>query len=454
MVTASTPLHPAGPAGGPQQQQQQQQPSPPPSWGPWGHRLRALNSTRVHRMWLLMCAAGLLVLAQYRVSTLLAAVPAAASPPLATGRAAPDEQVAGVVVAGGHTPAPWPSSVTMDTLEEAVRLSVERLAQNDDMAAVLGARLLREVASHLQLHAPTSAPADCSQQCADVLPGRAVPPPGTDPIYVITPTYRRPEQLPELTRMAQTLLLVRAAHWLVIEDAKEPSKQIAQLLERSGLRFEHLTAAMPEQYKKKRGAKPKGVAQRNRALQWLRANATAGVFYFADDDNTYDVAIFDEVRITDGWEAVREAVLWRVERRSSVSVQIRSTKRVSMFPVGLCTKFGLSTPVVSSAGAFVGFYDGWIGGRKFPVDMAGFAVSVKFLHMRPKATMPYAPGFEEDGFLRSLAPFEPKEIELKADNCTKVMVWHTQTKANAPSPPLDMAKYNQTNLAVLKTIIV
>ena len=60
--------------------------------------------------------------------------------------------------------------------------------------------------------------------------------------------------------------------------------------------------------------------------------------------------------------------------------QIRTTKRVSMFPVGLCTKYGLSTPVVSASGTFMGFYDGWLGGRKFPVDMAGFAVSVKFLH--------------------------------------------------------------------------
>jgi len=34
--------------------------------------------------------------------------------------------------------------------------------------------------------------------------------------------------------------------------------------------------------------------------------------------------------------------------------------------------------------------------------------------------MPFKPGFEEDGFLRALAPFEPKQIELKADNCTKV----------------------------------
>lgn len=43
-----------------------------------------------------------------------------------------------------------------------------------------------------------------------------------------------------------------------------------------------------------------------------------------------------------------------------------------------------------------------------------------FLFQRPKASMPYKPGFEEDGFLRSLSPFEPRDVELKADNCTKV----------------------------------
>lgn len=92
-----------------------------------------------------------------------------------------------------------------------------------------------------------------------------------------------------------------------------------------------------------------------------------------------------------------------------------------MFPVGLITSLGVSSPVVKN-GKFSGFYDGWIGGRKFPVDMAGFAVSVKFLLDRPNATMPFQPGFEEDGFLRSLKPFEPKEIELLASNCTQVRI--------------------------------
>ena len=73
------------------------------------------------------------------------------------------------------------------------------------------------------------------------LPGRAPPWPGLEPLYVITPTYRRPEQVAELTRMAQTLLLVRNVHWLVVEDAKAPSAPVAALLRDSGLRCEHLT---------------------------------------------------------------------------------------------------------------------------------------------------------------------------------------------------------------------
>lgn len=247
------------------------------------------------------------------------------------------------------------------------------------------------------------------------------------PLYVITPTYRRSEQLAELTRLSHTLMHVPNMHWLVIEDAMVKTPLVEELLQKTGLPYDHLIAPMPEQYKKKKkDPKPRGVSNRNKGLEWIRKNARTGVFYFADDDNTYDLDIFEEMRYT---------------------------KRVSMFPVGLITKLGVSSPVVKN-GEFVGFYDGWIAGRKFPVDMAGFAVSVKFLLERPKAIMPFKPGFEEDGFLRSLQPFEPKEIELLAANCTKILVWHTQSKKNEPSLPVDISKFNNTNILKLKQILV
>ncbi|XP_044764782.1 galactosylgalactosylxylosylprotein 3-beta-glucuronosyltransferase P isoform X2 [Coccinella septempunctata] len=251
--------------------------------------------------------------------------------------------------------------------------------------------------------------------------------PEIPPLYIITPTYRRPEQLAELTRLAHTIMLTPNVHWLVIEDAEQKTELVTDLLERTGLSYDHLLAPMPEIYKKKKkGPKPRGVSNRNRGLAWIRENAKDGVFYFADDDNTYDLQLFREIRYT---------------------------KQVSMFPVGLITKLGVSSPIVRN-GKFTGFYDGWMAGRKFPVDMAGFAVSVKFLLERPKAEMPFKPGYEEDGFLKSLNPFEPYEIELMADNCTKILVWHTQAKRNEPSQPLDFAKYNNTNLVLLKHILV
>lgn len=54
---------------------------------------------------------------------------------------------------------------------------------------------------------------------------------------------------------------------------------------------------MPAQYKNRtKGPKPRGVSNRNRGLKWVRDNAQKGVVYFADDDNTYDLELFSEVR--------------------------------------------------------------------------------------------------------------------------------------------------------------
>lgn len=76
---------------------------------------------------------------------------------------------------------------------------------------------------------------------------------------------------------------------------------------------------MPDMYRSL-SLVPRGVANRRAAIQWIRANAQRpGVLYFGDDDNTFDLKLFDE---------------------------IRDTRKVSMFPVGLVGLYAVSSPIV------------------------------------------------------------------------------------------------------------
>lgn len=121
-------------------------------------------------------------------------------------------------------------------------------------------------------------------------------------IYAITPTFSRPVQKAELTRLAQTFLHVRNFHWIVVEDTPSKTSLVTNFLETSGLMYTHLSVATPPNYKLGKNdpnwKKPRGVEQRNAALKWLRENLKSpskGVVFFADDDNTYAIKLFREV---------------------------------------------------------------------------------------------------------------------------------------------------------------
>lgn len=167
------------------------------------------------------------------------------------------------------------------------------------------------------------------------------------------------------------------------------------LLERTNIPYVHLLGPRPPTHMDKRSGR--GVSNRLKAFEWLRENyqgtSQLGVIYFADDDNAYDIRLFEEMR---------------------------NTQVVSMFPVGLISTLGLSTPIVSQkTGKIIGFHDPFIGRRKFAVDMAGFAVNLQFFLSNKKATMPYKVGYEEDYFLKSLG-VKIWQLEPKAKNCTEV----------------------------------
>ncbi|NXN75145.1 B3GA2 glucuronosyltransferase, partial [Himantopus himantopus] len=193
------------------------------------------------------------------------------------------------------------------------------------------------------------------------------PPPRRGPeaalptIYAITPTYSRPVQKAELTRLANTFRQVARLHWIL-----------------------HLPPPQP------------------------------GVLFFADDDNTYSLELFQEMR---------------------------TTRKVSVWPVGLVGGRRYERPVVEN-GKVVGWYTGWRADRPFAIDMAGFAVSLQVILSHPKAVFKRRgsqPGMQESDFLKQITTVE--ELEPKANNCTKVLVWHTRTEkvnlANEPKYHLD-----------------
>ena len=121
-------------------------------------------------------------------------------------------------------------------------------------------------------------------------------------IYAITPTYARPVQKAELVRLSQTFLPLNNFHWIVVEDSEHKTHLVANFLQNSGLSFTHLTIATPKPYKLGKDdpswLKPRGVEQRNVGLDWIIENTgeeDTGVVYFADDDNTYSLKLFEEV---------------------------------------------------------------------------------------------------------------------------------------------------------------
>lgn len=68
------------------------------------------------------------------------------------------------------------------------------------------------------------------------------------------------------------------------------------------------------------------------------------------------------------------------------------------------------------------FHTGWRPSRPFPMDMAGFAVSLRLVLANPEACFDgEAPmGFLESSLLQGLVTMD--ELEPKADNCSKVWV--------------------------------
>uniref|UniRef100_A0AAF5RVW5 Galactosylgalactosylxylosylprotein 3-beta-glucuronosyltransferase n=1 Tax=Wuchereria bancrofti TaxID=6293 RepID=A0AAF5RVW5_WUCBA len=224
-------------------------------------------------------------------------------------------------------------------------------------------------------------------------------------IIVITPTYRRTTRLADMTRMANTLSHIKNLYWIVIEDANNKVKAVEKLLNRTALPYTYFPAkTLP-------GYPQRGWYQRTMALQYLRNNSnlisgksTKSVVYFADDDNSYDIRLFNNY--------------------------IRNVQKVGIWAVGFSGGALVESPAVVNR-TVVGWNVVWHKKRKFATDMAGFAVA---LDVVLNSTAVFGKscsrglGAPETCFLEDLGlqthdlePFGFDEEERE------ILVWHTKT---------------------------
>ena len=120
-------------------------------------------------------------------------------------------------------------------------------------------------------------------------------------IYLITATYQRQSQKADLVSLCHTLKHVPSLVWIVVENSASQSPVIRAVLGRCNISAVHLTVQTPEriQAKKKYSPKVTGVVHRNTGLGWVREHCSrqdcGGVVLFGDDDDRYDLRLFDEV---------------------------------------------------------------------------------------------------------------------------------------------------------------
>jgi galactosylgalactosylxylosylprotein 3-beta-glucuronosyltransferase 3 len=237
-------------------------------------------------------------------------------------------------------------------------------------------------------------------------------------LYFITPTYERITQMVDMTKLAQTMQL--AAHvsktkiyWIVIEDARNCSNRIRQLLLQSEVSFAHLAAPTPTSQERDGDVfKFRGKVQRHAGLEVVRRVGAEGVIYFGDDDNTFSTQLFSELMYT---------------------------ASTSVLAVGFSGGGQYERCYVSNTtGKVSGFHILWRGHegmpRKYPIDMAGFAFSTSVLVSKnPRFHTSTPQSYMETDFVEQLVS-NASELQPLGGNCTKILVWHTQTRTDGTNP--------------------
>ncbi|XBI87874.1 hypothetical protein VPH35_025898 [Triticum aestivum] len=240
-------------------------------------------------------------------------------------------------------------------------------------------------------------------------------------LIIITPTRARASQAYYLSRMGQTLRLVRPPVLWVVVEAGRPTPEAALALRRTAVmhRYVGCCDALNASASAAADFRPH---QLNAGLEVVENHRLDGVVYFADEEGVYSLPLFD---------------------------RLRHIRRFGTWPVPTISEGGhdvvLEGPVCKQS-QVVGWHTS--GGanklQRFHVAMSGFAFNSTMLwdprlrshrawnSIRHPETVEQ--GFQGTTFVEQLVEDESQMEGIPAD-CSQVMNWHVPFGSESPVYP-------------------
>nr|GMD42687.1 probable beta-1,4-xylosyltransferase IRX9H [Ipomoea batatas] len=233
-------------------------------------------------------------------------------------------------------------------------------------------------------------------------------------LIVVTPIEPRPFQAYYLNRLAHTLKLVPPPLlWIVVEMTSQ-SAETADTLRRTGVMYRHLVCN-----KNLTEVKDRSVHMRNVALSHIETHHLDGIVYFADDDKTYSLDLFEQMR------EIRRFGTWAMPRMAENNRYVI-----------------LEGPICKGSQVL-----GWHTNdrkkrlRRFQAEMSGFAFNSTILWDPKRWHRPtlepirqidtVKDGFQATAFIEQIVEDE-SQMEGIPMNCSRIMVWQFDTEFLQP----------------------
>lgn len=132
---------------------------------------------------------------------------------------------------------------------------------------------------------------------------------------------------------------------------------------------------------------------------------------------------------------------------------MRSTKKVSVWPVAFVGGLRYESPKVNTLGQVYGWKTVFDPHRPFAIDMAGFAVNLHMILSKPQAYFKLRGvkgGYQESSLLKELVTLS--DLEPKAANCTKVRKRGSLQRLSCDLAVTKDASFNTSVKGCVKTI--